>query len=133
MPDTTQNTTNLLANVDWEDLLDTLEAEKCLLFLGSGAFEAPGGSRIETALRDWLEADVPDNPYIRLYNPDGFMLFRKNRFKRKITAQIKDFYNQAFPETEALFRQLAEAPFSMIVTLTTPHLCLNQQSVLSRS
>ncbi len=123
MPDTTQNNiANLLANVDWEDLLDTLEAEKCVLFLGSGAFEAPGGSSIETALRDWLEADEADNPYIRLYNPDGFMLFRKNRFKRKVTAQIKDFYNQAFPETEALFRQLAEAPFSMIVTLTPDNL-----------
>ncbi len=123
MPDTTQNKAgNPIFNVDWEDLLDTLEAEKCVLFLGSVAFEAPGGGSIETALRDWLEADEPDHPYIRLYNPDGFMLFRKNRFKRKVTTQIKDFYNQAFPETEALFRQLTEAPFSMIVTLTPDNL-----------
>lgn len=111
-----------LAQIDWADLLDTLEAEKCVLFLGSGAYQAPGGGNIETALAGWLDADNPENPFIRLFNADGFFLFRKNRFKRKVAAHIRDFYSQPFPETEALFGQLAQIPFSIIVALTPDNL-----------
>lgn len=104
-------------NIDWEDVLDTLEEQKCILFLGSGAYQAPKGGPIETALIDWLDAQNPDHPLIRLYNPDGFFLFRKNRYKRKIIASIKDFYNQSFPETESEFARLAQIPFTMIFSL----------------
>jgi len=113
---------NPLTNVNWDDLLETLEAEKCVLFLGSGAFEAPGGGSIEGALRDWLDADNPNNSHIRQHNSDGFFLFRKSIFKRKVTAEIKKFYHQPFPETEALFGQLAQIPFSMIFSLTPDNL-----------
>lgn len=105
-------------NVDWEDVLDTLEEQKCVLFLGNGAYQAPGGGQIETALTNWLDARNPDHPLIRLYNPDGFFLFKKNRYKRKVIARIKEFYNQSFPETEQQFCRLAQLPFNMIFSLT---------------
>lgn len=105
------------SNIDWEDVLDTLEEQKCVLFLGGGVYQAANGGSIENALIDWLDANNPDHPLIRLYNPDGFFLFRKNRFKRKVIASMKDFYNQSFPETEAQFARLAQIPFSMIISL----------------
>ncbi|MBV6441055.1 MAG: hypothetical protein DYG98_25970 [Haliscomenobacteraceae bacterium CHB4] len=111
-----------LSGVDWNDLTETLEAQKCVLFLGSGAYEAPKGEKIEDALSDWLDASNPEHPFIRLVNTDGFYLLRRNRFKRKVIAQIKEFYNQPFPKTEELFAQLAEIPFSMIITLTPDNL-----------
>lgn len=111
-----------LAGIDWDDLLYTLREEKCVLFLGSGAYAAPGGANAETALTEWLDAENPEHPHIRLYNPDGFFLFRKEKFKHRVIGSIKEFYNQPFPETEALFGRLAEIPFSMIFTLTPDNL-----------
>lgn len=111
-----------LKGVNWEDLLDTLKAEKCVLFLGEGAYQAPGGGSLDAALRQWLDATNPENPYIRLYNDDGFMLFKKNRFKRQVNTRIAEFYQQHFPETEELFAQIATIPFSVILTLTSDNL-----------
>lgn len=111
-----------LAGINWDDLLETLQDEKCVLFLGSGAYEAPGKGNIEDTLSAWLDAENPDHPYIRLYNSDGFFLFRMNKYKRRVIAQIKEFYNQSFPETEELFGRLAEIPVSMIFSLTPDNL-----------
>lgn len=111
-----------LAGIDWEDLLDTLEAEKCVLFLGSGAYAAPGGGPIEAALRQHLGADDPDNPNIRLRTEDGFLLFHKNRFKRRVIADIRAFYSQSFPEASALLQQIAALPCAMIFTTTPDNL-----------
>lgn len=107
-----------LNNIDWEDLLDSLENQKCVLFLGSGAYQADGGGDMQEALIQHLDATNPDHPLIRLYNPDGFFLFKKNRYRRKIVAQAKEFYNQSFPETEQQFAKLAQIPFNMIFSLT---------------
>lgn len=118
MPATlTKNDINRLENVDWEDILDTLSEQKCVLFLGSGAYQSPDGSDIEEALCKWLDASNPNHPEIRLFNPDGFYLFRKNRFKRKVIASIKEFYSQQFSKTENDFAKIAQIPFSMIFTL----------------
>ena len=123
MPETKPGTTeNPLAGINWDDLLDTLSDEKCVIFFGSGAYEAPGGGNIEAALSAWLDAENPDHPHIRLYNADGFYLFRMNKYKRRVIARIREFYNQPFPETEELFGRLAEIPVSMIFSLTPDNL-----------
>ena len=81
---------------DWEEIIDSLEAEKCVIFLGSGIYQAPPGQGIERALEQWLEVNKPDHPAIHLYNDDGFLLFRnERRHKRKVIEQIKSFYNQS--------------------------------------
>ncbi|MEO1262868.1 MAG: SIR2 family protein [Bacteroidota bacterium] len=107
-----------LETVDWEDVLETLDDQKCILFIGTGAYEAPGGGNMENALTDWLDASNPDHPHIHLHNPDGFYLFKKNRYKRKIITEMKRFFNQPFPETEMQFSRIARTPFSMLFSLT---------------
>lgn len=123
-PTQTHNDTNV--KVDWEDILDTLAEQRCVLFIGSGAYQAPDGKDIETALCKWLDASNTNHPEIRLYNPDGFFLFRKNRFKRKVIGSIKEFYNQEFKETEKHFSKIAQIPFSMVLTL-------NYDNILART
>lgn len=110
--------TEELSSLDWEDILDTLQQQKCILFLGSGAYKSPGTPNIEAALSDWLDAKNPDNPLIHFYSSDGFFLFRKNRFKRRVISKIKEFYNQPFPEIEEEFKKLAQIPFNMILSIT---------------
>ncbi|MEL7423196.1 MAG: SIR2 family protein [Bacteroidota bacterium] len=113
--------TEQLNKMDWEDILDTLEAQKCILFLGSGAFQV-GENNLDQAIQQWLGLPDPEHPHVKLYNDDGFMLLRKNRYKRKVIASLHDFYSQAFPETELAFSQLARLPFNVIVTLTPDNL-----------
>jgi hypothetical protein len=111
-----------LKNIFWEDVLDTLQEEKCVLFLGQGAYKGITKGGIQEELMDWLDIQNPDHPHIRLYNPDGFYLFKKRRFKRKVIGKMKDFYNQSFPKTEEEFKKLAQIPFSMIFSITPDNL-----------
>ena len=107
-----------LFNINWDKLLDTFREDKCVLFLGSGAYQAPGGMDLEEGLSQWLDANNPNHPLIRLYNSDGFFLLRKRRYQSRIITKIRKFYHQSFPETERRFKKVAEIPFSMIFTLT---------------
>ena len=106
------------STINWEDILDTLDEEKCILFLGSGAYCAPDGTNLEEAKIKWLDAKNKENPWIRLHSQDGFFLFRKNRFRRKIVGRLNEFYQQTFPRTEADFEKLARIPFKMIFSLS---------------
>ena len=117
-PTSTPDNKSPLSTVDWDDILETLEAQKCVLFIGSGAFDAPGGGDIDHAFCEYLDSQNADHPHIRMHNPGGFFLFKKSRFRRKVVAEMKTFYNQSFPETESFFSKIARMPFSMIVTLT---------------
>ncbi len=107
-----------LIHVDWEDILETLKAQKCVLFIGSGAYKAPDGGDIDTALTAWLDKINLEKKYIHLHSPDGFILLRKEQHKRKVVRGLKRFYNQSFPETEQEFKKLAQIPFSVIFSLT---------------
>ena len=112
-----KNDNSILSKIDWKDLLDSLEDQKCVLFIGNGVYQDPSGNDIESALCNWLDATNPDHPEIRVYNPDGFFLFRKNRYRRKVIANIKEFYSRSFAETETCFTSIAQIPFNMIFTL----------------
>ncbi len=110
---------DVFSTIDWEDVIYTLKEGRCMLFLGPGAYTAPGGGNLKKGLINYLKADDPGHPYIRQHNADGFFLFRQNRFQRRVSASIRDFYNQDFPETDVLFSKLAQIPFP-IVFLTNP-------------
>lgn len=107
-----------LSDVDWDDIMYTLKEEKCVLFIGSGIFQAPGGGNIEDALCKWLDTKNPEHPHIKVHNSDGFYLFKKNRYRRKVVSEMKDFFNRPFPETEILFKKIAQIPFPIISTIT---------------
>lgn len=130
MPELIDTSARLLDKVDWDDVLETLEAQRCALFLGQGAYTAPGGGCIEPALCRWLDADNPDNPLIQVHNSDGFFLFRKRFYSRRVIASMKEFYNQPFPETEALFSLISRTPFPMIFTLTPDNILARTMDVM---
>lgn len=112
---------------DWEDILDILDEQRCVLFLGSGVYPAAGGATMEGALALALDAANPENPYIQVLDSDGFYLFSK---RRKVIPRIREFYSQPFPEAEALLTQIARIPFSIIFTLTPDNLLARTYDVL---
>ena len=113
------DTTSPITTFDWEDVLDALEDEKCILFLGPGAFRSVDGSTLEAQLHRELDASNPDHPLIRtFYEDEGFFLFREDRFKRKVIRRIRRFYEQPQGTTEALLSKVARIPFHIIFSLT---------------
>ena len=107
-----------LSEIDWDDIIDTLGEEKCVLFLGSGVFEIPGYPNMEEAFKEKLKVGDPNHPYIHLYSPDGFLVLRKKRFKRKVISEMKSFYDDIYSSSEDFFHKLAKIPFSIVVSLT---------------
>lgn len=115
MPETIIPVSN---DLDWEEIIDSIEAEKCVLFLGSGMYQAASCTSFENALGQWLGVEQANHPSIQVYNDDGFFLFREERsHKRNVTRQIKNFYSQTFPEMDDRLAQLAKIPFNLIVSL----------------
>ena len=107
-----------VSNIDWTDILETLQDEKCALFIGSSAYQFAGDFSMDFALIKWLKENKDYKKWVRLYKSDGFFLFKKNRYKRKIISAMREFYNQSFPETEQLFSKISQIPFTMIFSLT---------------
>jgi len=114
-----------LDSIDWEDIIDTIEDGRCMLFIGQSAFQAPGGETITSALSEHLgltENAEEKSKYIKLHNPDGFYVFNKPSHRRRVVRQIREFHNQDFPETQQLFERIAQIPFNYIFQLTTDNL-----------
>ncbi|MEN0051159.1 MAG: SIR2 family protein, partial [Bacteroidota bacterium] len=106
-----------MQSLDWNDITDTIEEQKCVLFLGQSAYHTAQGITLRQALLNDLDAHNVEHPHIRLYNSDGFFLFREDRFERKVVRRIKKFYEQEFPVLETQLARLAQIPFNMIFSL----------------
>lgn len=102
--------------IDWDVIIETIKAEKCILFLGPELFTNEQNEPLEKQLVDFLQ--VKNNPKVRVYD-DGLFFFREGALKTLTYYKIKSFYSQSFPKTEALFEKIAQIPFHFIVA-TTP-------------
>ncbi len=128
MEDQNQVQTILLNEVDWDDIIESLKGQKCMLFFGQGIYEASDGNNHNKALRLWLDAENPNHPQIHVYNADGFFLFKKGRLK--VISAIRKFYDQKFPETEKIFEKIARLPFPAIFSLMPDNLLARTFDVL---
>ena len=109
-------------STDWNFVIDTIKRNKCVLFVGPQVYTDKDGVTLEEALCRALDARNPDNPYIRSHYYDGFFLFRENKFRSRVISQIRQFYNQPFPNAKGVFEKISEIPFPIIVTLTPDRL-----------
>ena len=109
--------TNLM--IDWDDLITSIQNRKCVLFLGPGVFTTSDGVDLEKALRHhlltWDERDL----YVQnFYRRDGFFSLRPgSKSRRKVVGRVREFFQQPFPETTALFKELAQVRLPLIVSL----------------
>ncbi|WP_099151071.1 SIR2 family protein [Flavilitoribacter nigricans] len=111
--------TTSVSTFDWEDILDALQEEKCILFLGPGVFRTTDGRMLESQLYEELEVNHPEHPYIRtFYEDDGFFLFREDHFKRKVIRRIRRFFQEPLILADEVLAKIARIPFHIIFTLT---------------
>ena len=117
----TQPTYLPFSDIDWDDIIDTLGAEKCVLFLGSSAYSAPEEGAFDEALRNFIkETGAETHPYLSVFHDDGFLQFKAQNRRRhldKVITDMKSFFQEAASENEERFSKIARIPFSIIMTL----------------
>lgn len=101
--------------VDWDIIVETIKAEKCILFLGPELFTNSASQKLEEQLVQFL--NVEDDPKVRIYE-DPLFFFRERSKKTLTYYKIKNFYDQQFEFAEQLFEKIAQIPFHLIVSLT---------------
>lgn len=118
------NTTDDLMGIDWEFTLDTIREGKCILFLGPEIYTSSSGKKLDESLLDFLQ--YPDNgDILNYYKTEDLFLFKNKGAQTKTYYKIKNFYQQSFPEAEALLEKIAQIPFQFIISVT-PDNKLNQ-------
>ena len=69
-------------HTNWRVLLDHIKRQKCILFLGPGAYVNHDEKIVENSLNDYLGVYEKQNPYLRkYYEDDGLFLFKKPSHK----------------------------------------------------
>jgi hypothetical protein len=101
--------------MNWEDLLDDLQEEQAILFLGPELMQLDGKS-LGLQVREQLCRENPDD-VLHHYLRDGIFLFRDDTAKVSAQKKIKRLYKQ-LPPDEALLQKIAALPFHLILSLT---------------
>lgn len=101
--------------INWEFIIDKLNAGQCLLVIGPEAYRGTDGSILHDELIRQLALPANENIQ-KYYEEDGFFLF-DDPYKRTLAChEIKAFYRSVQP-TDILL-QIAQIPFHVILTVT---------------
>lgn len=101
--------------INWTDLLEDLEEEQAVLFLGPELVQLDGKS-LGLHVREQLHRENPTD-VLHHYQRDGIFLFRDDTAKVSVQKKIKRLYKQ-LPPDEALLQRVAALPFHLIFSLT---------------
>ncbi len=103
--------------IDWELTLDTILAERCILFLGPEIFTSAEGQTLDDQLLTYIGAAA--DPDLKVYQ-DGLFFFRMRQKRTETYLKIRRFFQQEeFPEANALFETIARIPFHFIISVTS--------------
>lgn len=110
-----------METIDWTDILDSIEADSCVLFVGPYAFKNEEGDTIEQALGKYLKLDKVDEGthrrIKRFYKDDGLFFFKKEGYQDRVAGMIRQFYEDEFRPQADMIQKIAQIPFSLIVNL----------------
>ncbi len=106
--------------MNWQEILDDIEDEQAILFVGPEMVRLDGQS-LGVHVREQLHRQFPED-ILHHYRRDGIFLFRDDNAKVKAQKQVKRLYRQ-LPADEALLQRVAAIPFHLIIALT-PDTCL---------
>lgn len=102
----------------FENLMDDLEEQRCVLFIGPEVMRINGLSLQEFVYKNLAEKHPDDIAYY--YEKDGFFLFKdklaKEDVQRALRRQLKQlFYSDQFDES--IFLKIASIPFHLVISI----------------
>lgn len=101
--------------MNWHDLLEDIDEEQAILFLGPELVQLDGKS-LGLHVREQLHRENPGD-ILHHYQRDGIFLFRDDTAKVAAQKKIKRLYRQ-LPPDEALLQRIAGLPFHLIISFT---------------
>ncbi len=101
--------------MNWDDLLEDIEEEQAILFLGPDLMHLDG-KPLGLHIREQLCREYPEE-ILHHYQRDGIFLFRDETARMTIQRKVKRLYKQ-LPPDEALLQRIAALPFHLIISLT---------------
>ena len=101
--------------MNWQDLIDDLEGEQAVLFIGPELVQL-GGKSLGLQVREQLHRENPED-ILHHYLRDGIFLFQDEAAKVRAQKKIKRLYKQ-LPPDETLLQRIAALPFHFIISLT---------------
>jgi len=120
-----------LAERNWAFLLDELNKEKVVLFIGPELLPHAEHGTVENALHHYLlqKNEEERRPFIKkFYRDDKFFLLQEgNKNQWSFMSHSRDFFeptNESLDTARAVLRKIAEIPFSNIITLNPDTLIL---------
>ena len=116
METSTLNTATIDEMVIWDDILESLDEEKCIICVGPGILTEPGKERIESQLANYLKSQE-DSLNIRVYE-DGWFHYLPFSSEVNVWKRIKEFYSTPRPWSESLMDKIARIPFHFVLSFT---------------
>lgn len=121
-----------LPDRNWEFLLDELDKENVVLFIGPGLLLHEEHGTVENALNHYLlqKSEEESKPFIKkFYRDDKFFLLQDgNRNQWSFMSHSQDFFeasNESLNPARKVMRNIAEIPFSNIISLSPNTLLLD--------
>jgi hypothetical protein len=110
------NLEQTMSDDDWQDLIDGISSEKCIIVIGPEIYTEEGDSlTTEKRLAAWLRQQA-DRLKIRVYDNGWFHLQPGGNANAPLR-QIKEFYKQPQPQAEQLLQRLACIRFPVLLSL----------------
>lgn len=115
-----------LPDRQWEYMLDCLDKEETVLFIGPGILPFPGHDSLEDALCAYLQESSENEmtPFIeKFYRDDKFFRLNENDKDESLwnfMSYYRDFFTEKQAELEeakSILRKVAEIPFSTIISM----------------
>ena len=125
--DSTQENSFQLPDRQWEYLLDRLEREEAVLFIGPGILPNDTFGTVEDALDEYLheKSKAEATPFIDKFYRDDKLFMLNERDKDESLWNFMSYYRDFFTEkaseltaARAVMNQIAQIPFSTIITLS---------------
>lgn len=104
--------------LDWDFIVDTILAKRCVLFLGPELFINEKGANLFEQIQ--VQIGVKDNPNVpAVYTGEELFRFSSASAKTRSYYKLKNFFEQDFPALTPLLDKISELPIHLFI-LTTP-------------
>ncbi len=101
--------------IAWDDLLDDLRDQQCVLFVGPDIVQV-NGRPLSEAARTYVKSQSQEGQIVQDYERDGFFLFKDGAAKTNARRYLKRFYRDTAID-DGIFRQILEIPFHLVVSI----------------
>jgi hypothetical protein len=102
-------------DIDWDDLMDDIRHQRCVLFIGPDIVQVEG-QPLQQTVRNYVKVQCKPDEIVQDYQRDGFFLFRDGTAKTRARRFFNRFFERHTIE-ESIFKKILEIPFHVVISI----------------